>query len=99
MFDDLDSDAGVVKFKPSGGHGGHNGMRSIIDRFGNSKAFPRIKMGIGRPPGQQPVAAFVLGSFSKAEAGLKADTLREAVSIAESVCSLGLELTISGKRR
>lgn len=98
IFDDIDSDAGVVKIKMKGGHGGHNGIRSIIARSGDQKDFPRVKIGVGRPPGQQQVATYVLGKFAKSEAGMVADSVQEAVRIAEAVCGLGLELAISGKR-
>lgn len=60
VHDDLDMDTGRVRLRAKGGHGGHNGMRSIIQHMKGSQDFPRLKIGIGRPAGQLPVASFVL---------------------------------------
>lgn len=54
ISDDLDQPTAGIKLKPKGGHGGHNGLRSIIDCVGRSD-FPRLKIGIGRPPALVPV--------------------------------------------
>lgn len=99
IFDDLDSDFGAVKLKLKGGHGGHNGMRSIIQWFGGDHGFPRIKVGIGRPA--DPAASIpdhVLGRFSGEEAKAVPGVIAEAAAAAEAVCSLGLEVALSGKR-
>lgn len=56
ISDDLEQATGRVKLQAKGGHGGHNGLRSIMERMGNTQEFPRIKIGIGRPAGQLPVA-------------------------------------------
>lgn len=60
VHDDLDLPTGKVRLRAKGGHGGHNGMRSIVQHLQGSQDFPRLKIGIGRPAGQLPVAAFVL---------------------------------------
>ena len=49
VYDDLDTDVGQIRFRTKGGHGGHNGMRNIIDRLGGTKDFCRLRVGIGRP--------------------------------------------------
>lgn len=54
ISDDLDQPTAGIKLKPKGGHGGHNGLRSIMDCVGRSD-FPRLKIGIGRPPALVPV--------------------------------------------
>ena len=59
IHDDLDIPAGELRVKFSGGHGGHNGLRSIIDKLG-SRDFSRLRCGIGRPPGKMDPADFVL---------------------------------------
>lgn len=59
IHDDLDLPEAVVRVKRGGGHGGHNGLRSIIDAVG-SGGFVRVRLGIGRPPGRQDPADFVL---------------------------------------
>ena len=98
MYDDLDNDLGAVRLKQKGGHGGHNGMRGIIQHFGGEKNFPRIRIGIGRPPGSQDTISWVLGRFGKHEVDEKDIAIREAVEAATAVCELGLELALSGKR-
>ncbi|OWM65152.1 hypothetical protein CDL15_Pgr008739 [Punica granatum] len=67
IYDDLDLPFAKLRLLPKGGHGGHNGMRSIIDRFKGSRDFPRLRIGIGRPPGKMDPASFVLASFSRQE--------------------------------
>ncbi|XP_010498231.1 PREDICTED: peptidyl-tRNA hydrolase, chloroplastic-like [Camelina sativa] len=69
IYDDLDLPFGKLRLLPKGGHGGHNGMRSIIDRLKGSRDFPRLRIGIGRPPGKMDTANFVLRQFSRQEQG------------------------------
>ena len=66
VHDELDIDAGTVKIKQGGGHAGHNGLRDIISAAG-SNDFVRVRVGIGRPPGRQDAADFVLKDFSSTE--------------------------------
>ena len=65
IHDELDIPFGDIRNKLSGGHAGHNGLRDIIAKCGSD--FHRIRFGIGRPPGQMEVAAFVLQDFSTVE--------------------------------
>lgn len=65
-YDDVDLPFGTLRIRPSGGSAGHNGMNSIIEKLGTSE-FPRLRIGIGRPPGKMDAAAYVLQSFNKAE--------------------------------
>ena len=79
VHDDLDLPAGAVRVKVGGGAGGHNGLRSIIQRLGND--FVRVRVGIGRPPvGVAPVD-YVLGRMDRAiqEAVARAADAVEAV--------------------
>ena len=66
IHDDIDLDFGRVLIAKNRGHGGHNGIKSIINAFG-SKDFIRIKIGVGRPMEQKNVSNYVLGNFSKEE--------------------------------
>lgn len=59
VHDELDIPAGSVRVKRGGGHAGHNGLRSIIDKTG-TRDFLRVRIGVGRPPGRMPVPDFVL---------------------------------------
>ena len=65
IHDDLDLPFGAVKFKIGGGHGGHNGLRSIDANCG--KEYIRIRVGIGKPQFKNDVANYVLSDFSKEE--------------------------------
>lgn len=64
IYDDLDLPTGKIRLRQKGGHGGHNGVRSTIDHLG-TKAFNRLRIGIGRPSQPIPVIDYVLGRFSK----------------------------------
>jgi PTH1 family peptidyl-tRNA hydrolase len=65
IYDDLDLPLGTIRLRPEGGSGGHKGMRSIIEALG-SQAFPRLRVGIGRPSGNDAVS-YVLSDFSADE--------------------------------
>lgn len=72
IHDDIDMSSASVKMKKNGGHGGHNGIRSIIEETGQSDFF-RIKLGVGKPPTEDAfdkeytVTNWVLGAFSEQE--------------------------------
>lgn len=66
IYDDLDLPLGKIRLREKGGHGGHNGIRSIIDHLG-TKEFKRLRIGVGRPTGSTPVVNYVLSPFSKDE--------------------------------
>ncbi|AUJ24458.1 aminoacyl-tRNA hydrolase [Virgibacillus dokdonensis] len=66
IFDDLDLPVGKIRLRQKGGHGGHNGIRSIIDHVG-TKDFKRIRIGIGRPDVSQSIIHYVLQRFPKHE--------------------------------
>lgn len=72
VYDELDLPFEQLRMRPSGSAGGHNGMKSIIQRAGGQD-FPRIRFGIGRPPGRQAPRDFVLDDFSREEAALLPD--------------------------
>src|SRR5699024_11439752 len=59
VYDDLDLPKGKIRLREKGGHGGHNGIRSLIDHLG-TKEFKRTRLGIGRPEGQMAVVDYVL---------------------------------------
>lgn len=81
IHDDMDLPTGKLRLRPGGGAGGQNGVRSIINRL-NTKDFPRLRIGIGRPPGRMDPAAYVLQDFMRKEAelfGSLADTVVEII--------------------
>ena len=90
IHDELDIDAGVVRLKKGGGEGGHNGLRSISQSIG-TKDYLRVRLGIGRPPGRQDPADFVLKDFSKAErADVLPFLLDDGADAVEALIEVGL---------
>jgi PTH1 family peptidyl-tRNA hydrolase len=77
ISDDIDIPFGTVRIRASGGAGGQRGMNSIIEQLG-SKDFPRLRIGIGRPPGRMDPAAYVLQDFSKEDLKLLPEVLGRA---------------------
>ncbi|XP_071903469.1 peptidyl-tRNA hydrolase, mitochondrial isoform X2 [Coffea arabica] len=67
IFDDMDLPFAKLRLLPKGGHGGHNGMKNIINHFKGSRDFPRLRIGIGRPPGKMDPMNFVMRPFTKQE--------------------------------
>lgn len=66
IYDDVDLPFGKLRIRPAGGSGGHRGMKSVIESLGTEE-FPRLRIGIGRPPGRREAADHVLQDFSKEE--------------------------------
>src|SRR3990170_3912794 len=77
VHDELDIPFDTVKLKQGGGHGGHNGLRDIAKAV-DSGDFTRVRVGIGRPPGRQDAADFVLKDFSGTERGALPNLLSDA---------------------
>ena len=76
--DDLDLPLGTLRIRPSGGSAGQKGVHSIIESLG-TQDFPRLRLGIGRPPGQMQAADYVLQNFGKDEMPLVSEMLQRAV--------------------
>lgn len=89
LHDELDIPFDAVRLKSGGGHGGHNGIRDISAALGTPD-FTRVRIGIGRPPGRQDAAAFVLKPFSKVEREVLPNLLADAADAAELVITDGL---------
>ena len=70
VHDDLDLPFGNLKFKEMGGHGGHNGLRNIIDHLKGESSFKRLRIGIGHPGREQDVTKYVLTKPSNKERDL-----------------------------
>lgn len=91
IHDDIDLAYNRLKIKSKGGHGGHNGIRSLIDTFGTGD-FSRIRMGVGRPDVQNGVVGHVLGRFSKEENRNLDQLLSRARDAAVTVICDGVEV-------
>ena len=89
LHDDLDLPFDTIKLKQGGGHGGHNGLRDIAKAMG-SPEFLRVRIGIGRPPGQQDPADYVLRPFATSERDTLAVLIEDAADAAESLTTEGL---------
>lgn len=89
IHDELDLPFDSLKLKIGGGHGGHNGLRDIIASTGTGD-FIRLRVGVGRPPGRQDPADFVLRDFTAAERAVLPSIIDEAADAVELVAVEGL---------
>jgi len=94
VHDDLDLPFGRLRFKRRGGDGGHQGVRSIIERMGGNN-FLRLKVGIGRPPSRMDSADYVLDVFDKSEQSLLDQILPQAAESLKVMLLEGLEKAMS----
>lgn len=94
IYDDIDLAFDRIKLKEKGGHGGHNGLRSIIEAFG-SNAFPRLRLGIGRPDSPTDVTGHVLGKFTVEEADICTRMVDRAGKAVVAVLTDGLTVAMN----
>jgi PTH1 family peptidyl-tRNA hydrolase len=90
VHDELDIPYGQLRLKIGGGEGGHNGLRSMSRSLG-SKEFIRVRFGVGRPPGRQDPADYVLSDFSAVERKELDYLVDRAADAVEAVMERGLE--------
>jgi peptidyl-tRNA hydrolase, PTH1 family len=86
--DDLDIPFGTIRLRPGGGPGGQRGMASTIEQLG-TKDFPRLRIGIGRPPGKMDPSAYVLQDFNREE-------MKSLSEIIDRAADAALEFVVSG---
>ncbi|MEZ4399798.1 MAG: aminoacyl-tRNA hydrolase [Kofleriaceae bacterium] len=104
LHDEIDLDFGVVRLKTGGGHGGHNGLRSIIEQCGGN-GFARVRIGVGKPgpkpgtadgglpkakAGDKDVAGWVLADFPASQAAVVDALIARAADACEAVVGLGI---------
>jgi len=94
VHDDLDIEFGKIKIKEKGGHGGHNGVRSIIATLGTND-FLRLKVGIGRPAKNQGVRDYVLSSFDSDQLDFLPDLICMAGEAIVSVITHGAQAAMN----
>ena len=92
LHDELDIPFSAIRTKIAGGDNGHNGLKSLTSAFGTPEYF-RIRLGIGRPMGEQDPADFVLKAFSKVEQKELGEFISRSADAVESLITHGLELT------
>ncbi|MBX3328973.1 MAG: aminoacyl-tRNA hydrolase [Nitrospira sp.] len=94
VHDDLDLEPGRLRIKLAGGHGGHNGIKSVIDALGTPQ-FVRLKIGIGRPAPGQDSADYVLEPVTKDEMAVFEPCLERAVDALECLVHRGAEVAMN----
>jgi PTH1 family peptidyl-tRNA hydrolase len=93
IYDELDLPFGALRLRAEGGSGGHNGMKSIINHLG--QGFPRLRLGIGRPPGRMEPADYVLRDFRGPEIEVADTLLDEATAAVETYLKEGIDLAMT----
>ncbi len=89
VHDELDIPFDTIKLKVGGGHGGHNGVRDVAKALGTAD-FPRVRVGIGRPPGRQDAADWVLDPFGPTERKTLPILVGDAADAVEQLIDEGL---------
>ncbi|OQX60862.1 MAG: aminoacyl-tRNA hydrolase [Anaerolinea sp. 4484_236] len=90
VYDDVDLPFDTIRLRPQGGSAGQKGMKSTIEQL-NTQNFPRLRVGIGRPPGRMQVADYVLQNFSDAEVETLNFVLNDAVQAILTFITEGIE--------
>ncbi|MCX7886648.1 MAG: aminoacyl-tRNA hydrolase [Verrucomicrobiae bacterium] len=100
VVDDADLPLGRLRLRPSGGSGGHNGLRSVIESLGGCEDFPRLRVGIGRSkPLGEDITEHVLGQFGPAERALAENAVRLAAEVVECCLKEGLTTAMNRYNR
>ena len=94
VHDELDIDPGQLRVKFGGGDNGHNGLKAIRKSLGNGEFF-RVRIGVGRPPGRQDPADYLLSNFPASAREAVEVEIGRAADAVESLVLLGLEKTQS----
>lgn len=88
--DDLDLPFDTLRLRPGGGAGGQKGIKSTIQHLG-TQDFPRLRLGIGRPPGRMDAAAYVLQDFASGDQQVLSETLDRAADAVQVFIDAGLD--------
>lgn len=94
VYDDVDLPFGTLRMRPEGGSGGQKGMKSIIEHL-STQAFPRLRVGIGRPPGRMDAADYVLQNFSGSDQEFLPVVLDQATQAVLDFASQGIEAAMN----
>ncbi|WP_288322525.1 aminoacyl-tRNA hydrolase [uncultured Selenomonas sp.] len=94
VHDDMDIPAGAVRIRTKGGSGGHNGIKSIISHVGTEE-FPRVRIGIGRPPVGWTVINHVLAPFSTDDASLVGEAIGYLLPAVEYIVTDGVDMAMN----
>ena len=88
--DDMDLPLGMIRLRPKGSGGGHHGVESIIQHLGGKQNFPRVRIGVGRPPQNWSVNHHVLSPFTQDDADKISAALKELVPAVLCIFSEGI---------
>lgn len=94
VYDDIDIEWGKLRIRPTGSAGSHNGLKSVIASI-KSQAFPRVRVGIGKPPVGWDLANYVLGRFSEDEQKLLGQIVDNAKRAVKSIIEIGVDRTMN----
>ena len=94
IYDDIDLESGILRIRPSGSAGTHNGMRSVINLL-QTQNFPRIRIGVGKPPEGWALADYVLSKFQDDEIKPVKQACDNAVKGVEYILTSGVEQAMS----
>ncbi len=94
VHDELDLPPGRLKLKAGGGNAGHNGLRSV-DAHLHSKGYTRVRIGVGKPPGRQSGADYVLRRPGSADRELLGVAVAEAADAVELLATAGLDTAMN----
>lgn len=94
VMDDLDLEPGVLRMKPGGSGGSHNGLNHIIEILGTSE-FPRLRFGIGNDFAKGYQVEYVLGQWTRSEEELLKPRVLQAVEMIKSFVTIGIDRTMS----
>jgi peptidyl-tRNA hydrolase, PTH1 family len=98
VHDELDLPLGAIRVKTGGGHGGHNGLRSLIEHLGTAD-FIRVRIGVGRPPAGRDAADYVLSPFLPEERSAAEDAIARAAEAVAMVLREGLTRAMNACNR
>ncbi len=94
VHDDMDLPFGALRLRPDGGPAGQKGMASIIERLGTDQ-IPRLRLGIGHPPGQMGAPDYVLDDYSQSEMAFVTDIVERAAEAVLTFVHEGLEAAMN----
>ena len=94
VYDDIDLEFARLRIRAGGSHGGHRGVESVIEALG-TRTFPRLRIGVGRPPGGMDPIDYVLSDFLPEEQPAIEKTIEQGVDAALSLVTEGLERTMT----
>jgi PTH1 family peptidyl-tRNA hydrolase len=94
IYDDMDLSLGTIRLRPRGSAGGHKGIASVIQALGTQE-FPRLRVGIGRPPPGVEEVVYVLGAFTRQEEAVMREVRERVAEAVRCVITEGLEVAMN----